>query len=137
MGKPKSKTTPAPVEQSTLDEVAANAKKAIDDLKKDLPDTDQVVNTLNQKTKEAADVLNKLSTKLNNEFEAHKPEMNNAIKHVSEKINEAVTTLQNSLDPKTKAKATELSNTLTQNLKGVYAEFDKFIKASEPDVKSK
>lgn len=127
------------VEKSQLEELAAQAQKTLDGVKaqleKDFPDSNKVVEIINKQTQEAANLFKQISKKIDAEVKAHKPEVDDMLKKASANINEASLKLQEAVGPETTAKAKDLTAKLESGLKTFYTEFDKIVKASEPDMK--
>lgn len=71
------------------------------------------------------------------QISAHKGDIDNVIKQVSEKLTETANSLQSAAGPDAQAKAKELREKFDTGIKSAYAEIEKLVKAVEPDVKSK
>lgn len=130
----------AKVEQSTVEQLAAQTKTFINEIskkiEKELPDSKQVVETLHTQTQAAADAVQNIISKLKEEVKAHEGEVSSVTQQVQVKLNEAATALQNAAGPDVTAKAKDLRVTLDSNLKKTVTEIEKLVRKAQPDVKS-
>lgn len=70
------------------------------------------------------------------QIKAHKGDIDNVIKQVSEKLSETANSLQQAVGPDAQAKAKELKEKFDVGIKNAYEEIEKLVKAVEPDVQS-
>ncbi|XP_023016472.2 uncharacterized protein [Leptinotarsa decemlineata] len=136
VAKPKAKQAQEP---SQIQQLAAKAEQAFHNvtaaIEGNLPDSKQVIDTVSTGAQNLVDHFQTFADKIKTELKNNQGDIENVLKTVSEKLQEAKVNIQNSLGPDGQKKAQDIKNSIDKGLKDAVSQIDKLGKAVEPEAK--